>query len=92
CTAAKSSLNRTIKDSYFSSACSRPSAVFPKLMVLAQHHLENDDYAAADNKLIGEITDKLGCEFPQTLSLNEQGKFILGYYQQYQSFFKKSDK
>lgn len=89
--AAKSALNRTIKDAYFASACARPSVVFPKLMTLAQYHLKNDDYAAVDNRLMSGIIDKLGSEFPQTLSLDNQGRFILGYYQQYQSFFKKNE-
>ncbi len=84
-------LNRTIKDSYFASACAKPAAVFPKLLKLAQYHLGKDEYATRNNALIGEITDKLRGEFPQTLSLNEQGKFIIGYYQQYQDFFKKSE-
>ncbi len=90
--AAEGELNRTIKDTYFSSACSNPAAVFPRLMKLAQYHLAKDDYAKGDSILIGEITDKLDGEFPKTLPLNEQGRFILGYYHQYQSFFaKKSD-
>lgn len=90
--ASTSELNRTIKDSYFSSACAKPADIFPRLMKLAQYHLKKDDYGIIDNKIVGEIMEKLGNEFPQTLSLNDQGKFIIGYYHQYQSFFKKSDK
>lgn len=90
--ASTSELNRTIKDSYFSSACAKPADIFPRLMKLAQYHLKKDDYGIIDNKIVGEIMEKLGNEFPQTLSLNDQGKFIIGYYHQYQSFFKKRDK
>ena len=90
--ASTSELNRTIKDSYFSSACAKPADIFPRLMKLAQYHLKKDDYGIIDNKIVGEIMEKLGNEFPQTLSLNDQGKFIIGYYHQYQSFFKKPDK
>ncbi len=89
--ASGGNLNRTIKDSYFASACAKPAAVFPKLLKLAQYHLNKDEYAKSNNILIGEITDKLRGEFPQTLPLTEQGKFIIGYYQQYQDFFKKSE-
>ncbi|MCD8180083.1 MAG: type I-C CRISPR-associated protein Cas8c/Csd1, partial [Firmicutes bacterium] len=78
-------LNRTIKDSFFASACAKPCAVFPRLMTLAQYHLKNDEYAVSNNKIIGEILDKLGGSFPSTLPLNEQGKFIIGYYHQYQN-------
>ncbi len=88
---SKKALNKTIKETYFSSACSRPALVFPRLMKLAQYHLQKDDYAVYDNKLIGEIMDKLGTEFPQNLSLDEQGKFVIGYYHQYQSFFRKKN-
>ena len=86
-------LNRTIKDSYFSSACSNPASVFPKLVVLAQNHLSKIKSTSEGafinfDKLIGEITDKLGTGFPNTLSLDSQGAFALGYYQQHQDFFR----
>ena len=90
--AAKTKLDKTIKDSYFSSACAKPAAIFPRLMKLAQYHLKKDEYEIYDNKIVGEIIDKLGTEFPQTLSLDDQGRFIIGYYQQYQSFFRKKRK
>ena len=35
--------------------------------------------------------DKLNGEFPETLLLQDQGRFIIGYYQQYQSFFEKKE-
>lgn len=91
--ASNNSLNRTIKDSYFSSASSKPAIVFPKLLKLAQYHMKKLERAKYYNILIGEIMDMLGQEFPKTLSLADQGIFIIGYYQQYQNFFvKKEDK
>ena len=36
-----------------------------------------------------KLINMLGTEFPQTLSLTEQGIFIIGYYQQFYS--KKDD-
>lgn len=89
--AADTKLNKTIKDSYFASACSKPSTVFPKLMKLAQYHLRKDEYAKSNNILMGEIIDLLGTEFPSTLSLQDQGRFAIGYYQQVQDFFKKKN-
>ena len=89
---ALGNLNRTIKDSYFASACSTPSLVFPKLISLAQNHLKKDKYAISNNILIGEIMDKFGTEFPSTLSLQDQGRFMIGYYQQVQDLFRKKDK
>ncbi len=90
--ASDNSLNRTIKDAYFASASSRPVTVFPKLMKLAQNHLNKSKYPVFYNKQIGEIICQLENEFPETLSLADQGRFIIGYYQQYQSFFNNKGK
>ena len=90
--ASNYSLNRTIKDAYFASAASNPAVVFPKLLKLAQNHLNKIDSSVYFNKLIGEIINPLCGEFPETLSLPDQGRFMVGYYQQYQSFFEKKEK
>lgn len=91
--ASNNSLNRTIKDAYFSSAASKPALVFPKLLSLAQNHLKKltDKSTVFYNKLIQAIINDIEGEFPETLLLSEQGKFMIGYYQQYQSFFSKND-
>lgn len=89
-------LNTTIKDSYFSSASSKPAMVFPKVITLAQNHLkklDNESHVVFYNKLIGEIIDSINGEFPETLMLSDQGRFIVGYYQQYQYLLlRKEDK
>ena len=76
-------LNRTIKDSYFASACSRPSSVFPKLAKLSQNHMRKLSEGAEIyyNKMIGDIMSSIDGEFPATLNLDDQGRFIVGYYQ-----------
>ena len=87
-------LNKTIKDSYFSSAMVKPALVFPNLIRLSQYHINNIDKDGSKvyvNKLIGEIIDKLNNEFPRNLFLEEQGRFVIGYYQQRQEFFKKKE-
>lgn len=78
-------LNRTIKDAYFSSASMTPAMVFPKLIRLSQNHLKKAKHPDTYNKQIGEIMDKLQEKFPKRLSLQEQGRFEIGYYQQWQS-------
>ena len=85
-------LNRTIKDSYFASACSRPSSVFPKLSKLAQNHMRKlgEGTEIYYNKMIGNITDNLDGEFPSTLSLDDQGRFIVGYYQMNKKLYTSS--
>ncbi|SEH38339.1 CRISPR-associated protein Csd1 [Ruminococcus flavefaciens] len=76
-------LNRTIKDAYFASACSRPASVFPKLAKLSQNHMRKlgDGKQIYYDRLIGSVCDGFDGEYPQTLSLDDQGRFIIGYYQ-----------
>jgi len=94
--ASGGNLNRTIKDSYFSSACSKPATVFPKLIQLSQHHLKKikakEKYVVFYQNLCGDIIDQLEDAFPSTLSLDEQGKFIIGYYQQNKALYAKKEK
>ena len=86
-------LNRTIKDSYFASAASKPALVFPKVLSLSQNHLKklSEGKAVYFNRLVEEIIGNLSGEFPDTLLLTEQGKFMIGYYQQDQDFYKKAE-
>ena len=86
---SKTKLNRTIKDTYFSSACSKPAIVFPIVLKLAQNHLNKLNNPVFYNKLICEIIGELDNKFPENLSLNEQGNFIIGYYQQTESLYTK---
>lgn len=80
--AATGNLNVTIKDSYFSSACSNPALVFPKLLKLSQHHLKKLKFSFKSEEKVGEILNSLTSNFPKNLSLEQQGIFIIGYYQQ----------
>ena len=66
--------------------------IFPKLIRLAQNHLNKVNSPTYYSIILGEIMDKLNGEFPETLLLQDQGRFIIGYYQQYQSFFEKKEK
>ncbi|MDR3136340.1 MAG: type I-C CRISPR-associated protein Cas8c/Csd1 [Coriobacteriales bacterium] len=83
-------LNATIRDRYFASACANPRSVFPTLLKLSMHHAAKSDYAVRYEKLKEELLDKLDVEaepFPAALSLDDQGRFILGYYHQMQDLF-----
>ena len=87
--ASSDKLNRTIKDSFFASACARPVSVFPRLVKLSQNHMakfENDTYW---QKLIGEIMSGLDGQFPSTMPPDDQGRFIIGYYQQKNALWDK---
>jgi CRISPR-associated protein Csd1 len=78
-------LNKTIKDSYFSSASTTPALVFPRLCRLSQHHLAKLDTGLkiVRERELGEVLGKLSV-FPRHLSIEDQGKFILGYFHQRQ--------
>ena len=88
-------LNSTIKDKYFTSACATPAGVFPVLLRLSNHHISKAEYGYVSENRIKEIMDILQVEdnpFPKNLSLEDQGVFILGYYHQKNTFYKKVDK
>ena len=92
--AAPVKLNRTIKDAFFASAASKPALVFPKLLSLSQNHVKklNDGNRIFYSKMVQEIISKIDSEFPDTLMMTEQGKFMIGYYHQVQAFFDKNNK
>lgn len=89
--ASKDKLNRTIRDSYFSAAATRPASVFSRLLSLSQHHLAKleDKTAYRMDKEVTEIIGMMESAFPPRLSLKEQGVFMLGYYQQKNQRFEK---
>lgn len=82
---ASGELNKTIKNTYFTAASVNPALVFPKLIRLAQNHLNKLKYPRYFNDQIAEVMDKLQDKFPDRLSLQEQGMFEIGYYQEYHS-------
>ena len=85
---AEGELNTTIKDRYFSSASTTPAIVFPRLFRLNQHHLAKLERGSRIywEKQIGEVLSKIDL-FPRLLSLEDQGKFVLGYFHQRQDLY-----
>lgn len=90
-------LNSTIKDKFFTSACTTPKAVFPTLIKRMEHHISNLDYGYIREKELAEIVAGLEDDgitkneldpFPANLALDEQGVFLYGYYQQRNSYYK----
>ena len=89
-------LNTTIRDSYFGSASSTPAAVLPTLMRRSQNHMtklrkdKHGLYVIRDKQIQAIHSDgvdgRIG--YPPVLSLPDQGRFVIGYYQQRQEFFK----
>lgn len=91
---ALKSVNASIKDKFFSSACATPYLVFPRLLKLAQAHLSKlgDGARIYSDKLIQSILSNINSAFPKALNMEEQGMFILGYYQQKQNLYTKNSK
>ena len=86
---ANPGINATIRDRFYAAASSTPQTVFPNLMRLKNHHLaklENSGRRKNFEKLIGETVDGFQA-FPAQLSLDDQGRFAIGYYHQRQDFF-----
>lgn len=91
---ANPGINATIRDRYFNAASATPAHVFPILLNLAQKHLKklNEGQRVYYGKQLGSITDKLGEEYPNRLTLPQQGSFQLGYYHQTQERYQKNSK
>lgn len=83
----------TIKDRYFSSACTTPAVVFPRILDLADKHLKKMDgglrvhYERQRNELLALIRES----YPVHHSLYDQGIFQLGYYHQTQKRYEKKE-
>lgn len=87
-------INATIRDKYYASASGTPVTVFPILMRMKNHHiakLENKGRAVNFERILGEIFSEIK-DFPTHLTLDDQGRFAIGYYHQNQSFYTKTSK
>ena len=92
---ANPGINATIRDKYFNSSCANPASVFPVLMKLKNSHIrkierQKEGKKVYFEKLLTELTGKIE-EFPKSLTLEEQGRFILGYYHQMQKRYEKKE-
>ena len=90
----RGSINATIKDRYFNSACATPATAFPTLVKLAQKHLQkmSTPNEVHFSKQLTELMAQLPeTGFPARLSLPEQGAFEIGYYHQTQKRYAKKN-
>ena len=85
------SVNAGIKEKFFASASSTPRRIFPSILRMYQNHLsdarkspETRDRANYTDSEIKQVMDGLEAHmpFPTTLSLDDQGRFIVGFYHQ----------
>ena len=96
--AANPGISATIKDRYFNAACATPASIFPILLKLSNAHLKKLEsgqrvfFSKKTGALIGKIAmPDAGAPIPPRLSLEEQGAFIVGYYQEMQARFTKKE-
>ncbi len=81
-------LNSTIKDQYFGAASATPASVFPIIVRKAMHHLSSikkdgkGGLARWFESEIESILDGMNSSFPKSLRLEDQGRFVIGYYHQ----------
>lgn len=102
--AAIPNLNATIRDRYYGGASSTPSSIFPMLMKnYKNHHADLRKGKKAEwvtdapktawwlEEEIGQITSNFASSnpFPRTMNLEQQGRFVIGYY--HQRFTKHKD-
>lgn len=92
---ANPGIKSTIRERYFNSACTTPASVFPILIKLKNSHMKKIEREKGSAKIYYEklVTDLMAKlkEFPRQLSLEEQGKFDLGYYHQMQKKYEKRE-
>lgn len=79
-------LERTIRETMFSSASSTPLAIFVSLDKLNKHHLQKLKKGSKNylSDLIDEIHQKITASgsYPASLDLKKQSLFCIGYYHQ----------
>ncbi|HEY4252165.1 MAG TPA: type I-C CRISPR-associated protein Cas8c/Csd1 [Roseomonas sp.] len=78
-------VNATIRDRYFGAASATPASVFPLLLRGMQNHLSKlrkDGKGGFIEREMDQIAEQLPSSLPRSLRLEEQGRFVIGYYHQ----------
>ncbi len=89
--------NATIRDRFYASASATPALVFPSLVRNARNHSKTirSRIGAGLSEWfedhIAEIVAGLAGAFPKTLTLEDQGRFAIGYYHQRDVFRRRKD-
>lgn len=94
--AARRDLNVGVVSRFYSAASTTPGSAFGRLFKNAQHHLakiggSNKGLAVNLEKECSALMEKVGPTLPSILSLEQQARFALGFYQQRNQDFKKRE-
>ena len=89
-------VNATITDKYYSSASTVPYSVYPRLLSGSKHHLskirkDKPGLAFTIEKDLGEIIAKLPTAYPRHFSIENQGRFSIGYYHEKNKRFTQAE-
>lgn len=91
-------LNRTVRDSYFSSMCAHPRSVYSTVNKLYQYHLKQlvkqkhgEGTKINREKLVQEIKSHIPDNVPVHMGLEQQAYFDLGFYHQMNDFFTEKE-
>lgn len=81
--AALGRVNATVADRYYGSASATPARVFPTLLRNARHHVSDAKKRGGGGwveRKLDEVIARLPPDLPATLTLEDQGRFAVGYY------------
>lgn len=91
----------TLRDKYLGGASATPARVFPMLMRGYEHNrsalLKASDqrrgYGVKADRAVAQILQRLegAQDLPLSLNMDEQGKFFVGFYHQWNAFFEKPE-
>ena len=88
-----------LRQKYIGGASATPARVFPVLMRGYENNLASLRKAGGSkagsgvkaDQIVAKVIDKLEGEMPSTLTLEEQGRFFIGFYQQISAFYAKAE-
>ncbi|MFI3282554.1 MAG: type I-C CRISPR-associated protein Cas8c/Csd1 [Rikenellaceae bacterium] len=93
--ASQPGLNYTIKDQTYATMSVTPAALFNRVISLSTNYFRRIPRQGTQvylKNLLSEVADKISVDgVPMRLSLEDQGRFALGYQHQNQSFYTKKE-
>ncbi len=94
-TSSQPGLNYTIKDQTYATMSVTPAALYNRVFSLSVNYFRRITRQGTQvylKNLLSEVADKISIEgVPMRLSLEDQGRFALGYQHQNQSFYTKKE-
>ncbi|MFI3285523.1 MAG: type I-C CRISPR-associated protein Cas8c/Csd1 [Rikenellaceae bacterium] len=95
-TASQPGLSYTIKDQTYATLSVTPAALFNRVISLSSNYFRKIPRQGTQiylKALLSEVADKISIDggVPMRLSLEDQGRFALGYQHQNQSFYTKKE-